>query len=357
LIAFYLPQFHPIPENDEWWGEGFTEWTNVAKTRPSFPDHHQPRLPSDLGFYDLRLPETRREQADLAREHGIHGFCYYHYWFGGKRLLERPFEEVLASGEPDFPFCLCWANEPWSRRWDGRPRDVLQPQTYSEEDDLAHIKWLMPALRDPRAITIEGKPVFLVYQGRELPDPARTTEMWRREALRFGLEGVHLISVETVWDSGWDATQEGFDAKVLFMPQFSTLRSIPRIPVAGKEDLQVYDYEKAWPILANPDPVPYMRYDTVFPGWDNSPRRGDEAVVLHNSTPEAYEEWLRHAVAKAQTRPEDHRVVFLNAWNEWGEGAYLEPDMRHGGAYLEATRRALTEAGLARRAVEEVKSL
>jgi glycosyltransferase involved in cell wall biosynthesis len=342
LIAFYLPQFHPIPENDLWWGEGFTEWTNVAKAQPLFPGHYQPRLPADLGFYDLRLPEIRKEQADLAREHGIHGFCYYHYWFHGKRLLERPFEEVLRSGEPDFPFCLCWANEPWSRRWDGRPRDVLQPQSYSDADDIAHISWLIPALRDPRAIRIEGKPVFMVYQARDLPEPARTAETWRREVRKAGLEDIYLMTVETGWDADWDATQEGFDAKVLFMPQFSILRTTPRIPVPGKENVHVYDYQKAWPILADPDPVPYTRYDTVFPSWDNSARAGNDAVVVHNSTPEAYEQWLRHAVAKVQQRPPDQRMVFINAWNEWAEGAHLEPDLRYGSAYLEATSRATT---------------
>jgi glycosyltransferase involved in cell wall biosynthesis len=341
LIAFYLPQFHPIPENNAWWGEGFTEWTNVAKAQPLFPEHYQPRLPADLGFYDLRLPEVRQKQADLAKEYGIHGFCYYHFWFDGKRLLDRPFSEVLSSGEPDFPFCLCWANEPWSRRWDGRPRDVLQPQSYGEEDDVAHILWLIPALRDPRAIKIEGKPVFLVYQGRELPDPARTIETWRREVLKAGLEGIYLIAVETGWDAGWDATQEGFDAKVLFMPQFSILRTTPRIPMGGRESLQVYDYHTAWPILAHPEPAPYRRYDTVFPSWDNSPRAGDNATVLHNSTPEAYKQWLSQAIARAQPQPPDHRIVFINAWNEWAESTYLEPDMRHGRAYLDATRQAL----------------
>src|SRR5918994_2510598 len=343
-IAIYLPQFHQIPENDEWWGKGFTEWTNVVKAKPLFPGHYQPHLPADLGFYDLRLPETRQAQADLAKEYGIYGFCYYHYWFNGKQLLERPFDEVLRSGEPNFPFCLCWANEPWSRRWDGRPRDILQPQSYSDEDDIAHISWLMPALRDPRAMRIEGKPVFIVYQARDLPNPARTAETWRGEVSKAGLEGIYLITVETGWDAGWDATQEGFDAKVLFMPQFSVLRTAPRLWVTENKDLQVYDYQKAWPILANPDPVSYRRYDTVFPKWDNSPRVGESATVLHNSTHESYEHWLRQAIAKAQQQPSDHQIVFINAWNEWAEGAHLEPDILHGRAYLEATRRALLDA-------------
>ena len=183
-IAFYLPQFHPTPENDEWWGKGFTEWTNVTKARPLFPGHYQPQLPADMGFYDLRLPEAREAQAALAREYGIHGFCYYHYWFNGRRILERPFNEVLASGKPDFPFCLCWANENWTRVWDGGEKNVLLEQKYSHEDDLAHIESLIPAFRDERYIRIDGKPLFLVYRTGLLPNPARTAEIWREAAKR-----------------------------------------------------------------------------------------------------------------------------------------------------------------------------
>lgn len=342
LIAFHLPQFHPIPENDAWWGKGFTEWTNVAKARALFPGHYQPHIPSDLGFYDLRLAEVRQAQADLAREHGIHGFCFYHYWFGGKRLLELPFNEMLASGKPDFPFCLCWANEPWSRRWNGRPEEVLQAQNYNAKDDVAHIRWLLPALADQRAIRIEGKAVFLVYQGRDLPNPSRTVERWRREVERAGLPGIYLLSVETGWDAGWDATKVGFDAKVLFQPQFTMLFNAgAQIPIPGRDKLRVFDYQKAWPVLAKPDPVRYRRYDTVFPSWDNSPRAGENGVILHNSSPAAYQQWLALAIAKAMSQPPDHRIVFVNAWNEWGEGCHLEPDSCHGRAYLEATRRAL----------------
>ena len=346
LIAFYLPQFHPIPENNEWWGEGFTEWRNVVQAQPLFPGHHQPQLPADLGYYDLRAAETRAEQARLARQYGVFGFCYYHYWFSGKRLLERPFSDVLASGEPDLPFCLCWANEPWSRQWDGRPHDVLQPQTYSEEDDLAHIHALIPALSDPRAIKVGGKPLFLVYQGRELPAPARTIETWRREVESAGLPGLYLLAVESGWDAGWDATQVGFDAKVLFQPQFSLLRTTPRTDIEGKPELHVFDYEKAWPVLANPEPVSYRRYDTVFPAWDNTARKGDRGWAVHNSTPEAYEEWLRTTVERARQLPEGERIVFVNAWNEWAEGAHLEPDHTNGRAYLEATRRVVRAAGV-----------
>ena len=340
VVAFYLPQFHPIPENDTWWGRGFTEWRNVGRSTPLFPGHHQPQLPADLGFYDLRLAETRSAQADLARRHGIHGFCYYHYWFQGKRLLERPFDEVLSSGEPDFPFCLCWANEPWSRRWDGSDSEVLQPQGYSAEDDVAHIRWLLRPLTDPRAITVRGMPLFMVYRADQLPDPARTTERWRREAERAGLPGLHLVAVETGWDAGWDATRVGFDAKVLFQPQFSLLSKVPRLPV-GPSKARVFDYDVAWPVLASADAVPYPRYDTVCPGWDNTARRGEDAWVLHHNTPESYERWLALAVGRAMRRPVDERLVFVNAWNEWAEGAHLEPDRRDGRVFLDATLRAV----------------
>jgi glycosyltransferase involved in cell wall biosynthesis len=341
LIAFHLPQFHPIPENDGWWGEGFTEWSNVARARPLYPGHHQPHVPADLGFYDMRLAETRRDQAALAREHGIHGFCHYHYWFHGKRLLERPFNELLASGEPDLPFCLCWANEPWSRRWHGRDEDVLQPQRYSHGDDLAHIRWLLPALSDRRAIRIHDKPVFVVYQARDLPEPARTVETWRREAAKEGVGELYLMTVETGWDEGWDATEVGFDAKIMFRPQFTTLRNTPALKVDGPETLEVHDYAQAWPALAAPEGVAYPHYETVCPSWDNTPRAGERGVVLHGSTPAAYGQWLAEALARAARRPSAERVVFVNAWNEWAEGCHLEPDLLHGRGYLEATREAL----------------
>ena len=344
LIAFYLPQFHPIPENDRWWGEGFTEWTNVVKAEPLFPGHYQPHMPADLGFYDLRLPDVRAAQAEMAEAYGIHGFCYYHYWFHGKRLLEKPFDAVLKSGDPSFPFCLCWANEPWSRRWDGRPHDVLQHQSYSTADDIEHIRSLLPALTDPRAITIDGKPIFIVYQARDLPDPARTVDLWREEVERAGLPGLYLMTVETGWDAGWDATKLGFDAKILFQPQFSVLDKVPTLFV-GPETMRVYDYETAVHALNDPEPAPYRRYETVCARWDNSARTGANAVVLHRSTPEVYGEWLTTALSRVITEPQDERIVFLNAWNEWAEGAHLEPDQLYGRGYLEATRRALHGAG------------
>jgi glycosyltransferase involved in cell wall biosynthesis len=344
LIAFYLPQFHPIPENDRWWGEGFTEWTNVVKAEPLFPGHYQPHMPADLGFYDLRLPEVQEAQAEMAGAYGIHGFCYYHYWFHGKRLLEKPFNQMLKSGEPSFPFCLCWANEPWSRNWDGRPHDVLQPQSYSTADDIEHIRSLLPALADPRAITVDGRPVFIIYQARDLPDPARTVDLWREEVDRAGLPGIYLMTVETGWDAGWDATKVGFDAKIVFQPQFSVLDQLPTLFV-GPETMKVYDYETAWRSLVDLEPVSYRRYDTVCARWDNSPRTGAKGTVLHRSTPEGYGEWLTKAISRVLGEPEDQRLVFINAWNEWAEGCHLEPDQLYGRGYLEATRRALHGVG------------
>lgn len=342
LIAFYLPQYHPIPENDTWWGSGFTDWRNVARADPLFPDHAQPHVPADLGFYDLRVPEVRESQAELARAYGITAFCYYHYWFGGKRLLERPFDEVLTSGKPDFPFTICWANEPWSRRWDGLDHELLQPQAYSAADDLDHIRALLPALGDHRAVKVDGRPLLTIYQAWSLPDPARTAATWKEEVERAGLGELYLCSVETGWDEDRDFTEAGFDAKIGFQPHFSILAKVPRLPV-GPPSLRVFDYEVAWRAMAASNAVSYRRYETVCPTWDNTARRGAEGWVLHGSTPQSYGNWISGALDRAMAHPPEQRLVFVNAWNEWAEGCHLEPDRRNGTAYLEATSRALAD--------------
>jgi lipopolysaccharide biosynthesis protein len=358
LIALYLPQYHPIPENDAWWGKGFTEWTNVTRARPLFRGHDQPHLPADLGFYDLRLPETRRAQAELAREYGLGGFCYYHYWFNGRRLLERPFAEVLASGTPDFPFCLCWANENWTRTWDGQDRQVLMEQRYGREDDLAHIRSLIPAFHDPRYIRVEGKPLFLVYRGSKLPDPAETTRIWRQEAERHGLGGLFLCRVESFpTEQSPPPEAWGFDAAVEFAPEYLNLgpllRRGPRWDRARRlrltGDLHVRHNFSSYPeavarAIAKPLP-PYELFRCATPQWDNTARRPvSGGWILHGSTPDLYRRWLTALIEQARTKPPGRRIVFINAWNEWAEGNHLEPCMKWGRAYLEATRRALSPA-------------
>jgi lipopolysaccharide biosynthesis protein len=355
LIAFYLPQFHPIPENDEWWGSGFTEWRNVAAARPYFPRHHQPKLPADLGFYDLRLPESRQAQADLARQYGVFGFCYYHFWFSGRRLLERPFNEVLLTGKPNFPFCLCWANENWTRVWDGSERSILMEQHYSRDDDLAHIQALAPALGDPRYIRVSGKPLLLIYRSSRLPEPARTLETWRNEARRLGVGELFLARVESNPTEHDDPRTYGFDAGVEFAPDWSVVQSralsklwnvIWKIGSSANlcqpRSARVIDYvELVNRMLAKP-PVPYSRFRCVTPMWDNSARKRCNANIVAGSTPLLYENWLREVVRRSGSVEQIGKIVFINAWNEWAEGAYLEPDLRWGRAYLEATARVLS---------------
>jgi hypothetical protein len=360
LIAFYLPQYHPIPENDRWWGRGFTEWTNVAKAQPLFPGHYQPHLPADLGFYDLRLPEARAGQSALAREHGIDGFCYYHYWFGGRRVLERPFNEVLSSGEPDFPFCLCWANENWTRTWDGLNEQVLLAQEYSETDDLAHIRWLCSAFADQRYMRVDGKPLFLVYRAMSLPDPRRTTATWREEAARLGIGELCLARVESNFPSErGDPRELGFDVAVEFQPDALTLFEsrrdrVPdaRVNVEGKWQLRGADlwftYREVVEAMLAREAVPYPRFAGVSPGWDNTPRRGAGAGGITDSSPAEFERWLTSVTTQARTKLTNGdpagAAVFINAWNEWGEGCHLEPCQKWGRAYLGAVTRALAAA-------------
>jgi lipopolysaccharide biosynthesis protein len=360
LLAFYLPQFHPIPENDRWWGRGFTEWTNVAKARPLFAGHPQPHLPSELGFYDLRVPEVREAQADLARAHGISGFCYYHYWFNGRRLLNRPFDEVLASGRPDFPFCLCWANENWTRRWDGADHEILMSQRYSDQDDRAHIEHLLPAFENRRYVRVDGKPLFLVYRTELLPDPGRTAAIWRQRAIAAGIGDLYLARVES-FVSNIDPKTIGFDAAIEFAPDWHVLPAarfhrqrwdlsakilhrlsgIGLIPSAYLTH-RVYPYALLARAMLEKPPVHYRRFRCATPRWDNSPRRTNDSIIFRDCSPAIYERWLRALVqATCEGFQGDERLVFVNAWNEWAEGNHLEPDLLKGRAYLEATARAL----------------
>jgi lipopolysaccharide biosynthesis protein len=341
LLAFYLPQFHPIPENDEWWGKGFTEWTNTAKAKPLFHGHYQPHVPADLGFYDLRVPETRQAQANMARAHGIEGFCYYHYWFGGRRILERPFREVLKSGEPDFPFCICWANQTWTGVWHGEPNRILIEQTYPGDDDhRAHFQSLLPAFQDPRYVTVDGEPVFVIFRPFQLPDARRATDLWRELAVKAGLKGLHLVGVT----DGQLLKPEvlGFDA--LTTQTLVTLGPSKRHPLkwAAHKYRQivglprVYNYAE---ILDQLVPLETRdQYPSLIHAWDNTPRSGANGIVLRGSTPELFRKMLRRALQLRADVPLEKNILFLKSWNEWAEGNHLEPDLRFGRAYLDVIK-------------------
>jgi len=342
LIAFYLPQFHPIPENDEWWGEGFTEWTNVKRAKPNFAGHYQPQVPADLGYYDLRDPEVMDRQAELARAYGIHGFCFYYYWFNGRRLLERPLEQMLARGKPDFPFCVCWANENWTRRWDGSEDEVLMKQDYSEGAAEQFIRDVIPILKDRRYMKIAGAPLLLVYRVDLLPDAPATARLWREACAREGIPQLHLAAVQSFGIG--DPRPYGFDAAVDFPPHTERELIDPGAFPGLSPDFKGYleDYLKVARNQVSQPPPPFVRYRGVMPAWDNTPRRLERAHICVSSSPAAYQWWLEQIVAQTMARSAvQEPLVFLNAWNEWAEGAYLEPDSKNGSAYLEATRRGL----------------
>lgn len=347
VIAFYLPQFHPIRENDEWWEPGFTEWTNVSRARPMFRGHYQPRLPADLGFYDLRVPEVRQAQAEMARAHGVEAFCYWHYWFAGRRLLERPFTEVVHSKQPDFPFCLGWANETWTGVWHGLPNKILAEQSYPGlQDYVDHFYAVLPAFSDPRYLTVDGKPLFYVYRPRGLPNAQEFTDLWRELALKSGLKGLYLVGEGP---RSWDAQATGFDAAVdtTLVPiadwrpwhqplgrlrwKWRCFRGLPTIYRYGNVcDSFVDDRVGSQPHVT--------RHLVLVPGWDNTPRSGTNGLVLQDSTPELFGRHVRKALNVGMGEPLEHRLLFLKSWNEWAEGNYMEPDLRYGHGYLEALR-------------------
>jgi lipopolysaccharide biosynthesis protein len=340
-----LPQYHPIPENDAWWGAGFTEWTNVVKARPLFPGHYQPHVPAELGYYDLRSPATREAQATLAREHGIEAFCYYHYWFAGRRLLERPLQEVLAEGRPDFPFCVCWANQTWSGIWHGAPRRILLEQRYPGADDhRRHFETLLPAFSDPRYVRVNGRPLFLIFRPQELPDAARTLDLWRELAARAGLPGLYIICQHT--DPRFNPHRLGFDASMIV-----TLGPRGRLGLPGRRLLAMLERKLGRPLVfgyeaaarnAVSAPVAGIRsYPCVMPNWDNTPRSGVRGIVLDGSTPELFRGVVRAAVERVRREPAEERLVFVKSWNEWAEGNHLEPDRKWGRGYLEVLREEL----------------
>lgn len=344
-LAFYLPQFHRIPENDKWWGEGFTEWANVRRAEPNFEDHYQPHIPSVLGYYDLTESAVMERQADLARGHGIYGFCYYYYWFGGAVLLDLPLRRILESGIPDLPFCLCWANENWTRRWDGLESEVLISQAHSAEDDLAFIERIEPLLLHRNYIRVEGRPLLSVYRASLLPDSVATTVRWRKYFRSRGHGDLHLVMIQSFTDQV-SAEARGFDAAVQFPPHFPCEELKQQLPgMRGEYAGQIYNYDElkdtALEQLREAALAGTKLYAGVMPSWDNTARRREQSAMWLNSSPESYRNWLAKAAALLRQRPPEERFVFINAWNEWAEGCHLEPDERHGYAWLNATASAL----------------
>lgn len=376
IIGLYLPQYHPIPENDEWWGKGFTEWNNVVKARPLFRGHYQPHLPADLGFYDLRLPEVREQQAQLAREAGLEGFCYYHYWFGnGRQLLQRPFNEVLASGKPDLPFCLCWANHDWtSKTWEKgnslRRDTMIMKMEYSREDYVRHFNYVLPAFRDERYITVDGRPLFAVWNPRGIPDCREFIDLWQKLAVQNGLKGIHFVGqtdntgkalagekanyysadmakeyYQTVLDMGFDAVMsQGFRRAVGLIQgrrrmMWNMLTFSTFLPSHSKMDYSrlmdhYYVEEDRWENV----------YPTLLPQWDRTPRAGSKSEILTDSTPEKFQHYTEQAIQLIAHKQAEHQILFLKAWNEWGEGDYVEPDQRFGHGWLQAIRNAIDKA-------------
>ncbi|NTS43774.1 glycoside hydrolase family 99-like domain-containing protein [Flavisolibacter sp. BT320] len=354
-IALYLPQYHPLPENDRWWGKGFTEWTNVTKASPLFNGHWQPRLPADLGFYDLRVPEVRQAQADLARQHGIYGFCYWHYWFAGKQLLERPLKEVVENRKPDFPFCVAWANQTWSGTWHGVSNGkVLVEQTYpGDSDNIAHFYALLPALRDTRYITVNGKKVIFIFRPMEIPEPQRFIDCWQELAVKEGLGGLHLVGMHMPED--WDPKWHGYDAvvqnwinrdllrlrsateslagKVQQMLRLTTpaRREVKPLLVSYKAYVEQYDSTSVKPDT----------YPMVYADWDNTPRSGREGWLFRDFSPARFEQACAKALAATANKPACEQIVVIKSWNEWAEGNYLEPDQRYGLSLLQAFQKAL----------------
>lgn len=352
-IAIYLPQFHPITENDEWWGKGFTEWTNVTKAKPLFKGHYQPHLPAELGFYDLRLEESRIAQINLAKEYGIYGFCYYHYWFNGKRLLHEPLDRMMKSLNENFPFILCWANENWTKRWDGKDKEILIEQKYDAEDDVKHIRFLCEHFfSDQRYIRVDGKPFFIIYRPALFPDIKQTIKKWRDEARKLGYGELH-IGFMTSFSFKPSPEEFGFDCKIDFQPDFSSLPVQEFVPVKDKikkilgmkqspySKNHIFSYPKYVDIVIKNLKAEANTYPGITPGWDNTSRRSTGATILKNSSPMDYERWL---IELKNSYSDKNTFLFINAWNEWAEGNHIEPCSKWGRQYLEVTRKVIQDA-------------
>ncbi|WP_442589788.1 glycosyltransferase WbsX family protein [Pedobacter sp. AW31-3R] len=357
-IAIYLPQYHTIPENDDWWQKGFTEWTNVKKAVPSFPGHYQPHIPLHKNYYDLSDNRVMEAQAEEAKHYGIEGFCFYHYWFSGHLLLEKPIENMLREGKPDMPFCLCWANENWTRTWDGMEKEVLIEQHYSIEDDEKHIDYLLPFFKDERYIKIDNKPVFLMYRSELHPDIISATNLWREKAKKAGFEDLYLIRVENHLKN-IDPALHGFNAAMEFAPDsglkgrkaekdnyakylLNKVLHKMGIKESAHHHNFIYHYSSMVDNLIQKADKPYKYFRSVFPSWDNSARRKTKATMYLGANPDKFYHWVKFMTKYTQERfPENEQFLFINAWNEWGEGCHLEPDEKWGYQYLEALKKGI----------------
>jgi hypothetical protein len=354
IIAFYLPQFHTIPENDIWWGKGFTEWTNTRKAQKLFQEHYQPKEPLNDYYYDLTDANARRWQAEIAKAHGIYGFCYYHYWFKGRRLLERPFNEVLNSGDPDFPFCLSWANEPWTRSWDGKNKEILMGQEYGEKQDWQdHFDYLVTAFKDNRYIKINNKPLFIIYRPSSIVHCNEMLEFWNQLAIQQGFDGMYFVQSYTSFDN---TNFRAFQAKLEFEPMFTVRHDLPlniqivryckkllrktfRKIIPNGILLDKLDYDLIWSRI-----IGRKRHDDgketflgAFVDWDNSARKGENALIVTGGSPEKFSKYVEIQIENSKKL--NSEFLFINAWNEWAEGTFLEPDKKYGFAYLEQLQR------------------
>ncbi len=342
LIAFYLPQYHPIPANDKTWGKGFTEWTNVSKALPQFEGHYQPRLPGELGYYDLRLIDVQKRQIELAKNYGLYGFCYHYYWFSGEKVLEKPLEQLLANPELDFPFCVNWANENWTKRWDGRDQDIIFEQTYLESDDIEFIQEVSKLFEDKRYIRIDGKPLLMIYRPVDFPNIISTVENWRSWCRDHGVGEIYLVTTHSF--EHIDPREIGFDAAVEFAPNSFPVKSISKEMTYYNEESEnnVYDYQELIDISQKFEKPKYTKFRSLCLGWDNEARKPGEGTVFHNASPKQYAEWLNNLCQyTTENLQVSEQLVFINAWNEWAEGTYMEPDRKYGYSYLESTYKTL----------------
>lgn len=359
VIAFYLPQYHPTPENDKYWGKGFTEWTNVTKAKPLFHGHYQPKLPADLGFYDLRLPLIREQQAELARNAGIEGFMYWHYWFGnGKMTLQDIFEDVLASGKPDFPFCLGWANHSWSNKTWTKSKlfqkdTMIFEQTYPGDDDyIAHFNYCLPAFRDKRYITIDGKPLFLIYNPTDIPDISHFLDLWRTLAVKAGLKGIHFTTtrygkkhtISDIFKQGFDSINNSNQYEAENKAYGSILlKKIHSAFVKYTNGiiLRKYNYKNIIKNLSSDIDKKENVFPTIISGYDRTARAGRNATIYYNYTPQLFDAHCKEIIQSVENKPDEYKIIFLKSWNEWAEGNYMEPDLKYGHAFLEVLKKNL----------------